>query len=83
MDTDHRQHMDRDDPAYDGFRITELWVIVTVGPDNQQAVVTHGGEPLIAADHVRREDHLEIAGYSRNVNQMQELHFTLESAVDL
>lgn len=34
------EHMSPDDVRYDGFRINELWLAVTVGPDNQEAVLS-------------------------------------------
>ena len=31
------QHIDPDDPRYDGFRIKEYWALTMLGEDNQEA----------------------------------------------
>lgn len=45
------------DPRYDGFRVTDLWVVLLVDPrDNQEGIAYYGGLPLIAADERRLDD---------------------------
>ena len=54
-------HMDPDDPAYDGFRIQEMWAFTAIGPDDQEGVMAMlmDGQPIpmIASDR-RRFDSL-------------------------
>jgi hypothetical protein len=64
---DPAEHIDADDPRYDGFRIRELWAATAVATDNQEATLwvdledanayhlTQG--PAMAADE-RRLRHL-------------------------
>lgn len=49
--TDPDEFIDQDDSRYDGFRIRELWMATTIGPDDQEGVL--GLEPREA-----REFHL-------------------------
>lgn len=67
MDHHHPQpldppHLDPDDPAYDGFRIKEMWAFTSIGPDDQEGVMAmlmNGTPiPMIASD-VRRFDSLK------------------------
>ena len=34
---DPAEHIDSDDPRYDGFRIREYWIATAIAPDNQEA----------------------------------------------
>lgn len=36
---DPEEHIHPDDPRYDGFRITQLWLATVIGPDNQEGVL--------------------------------------------
>lgn len=36
---DPAEHIDPDDPRYDGFRVREYWMATAVAPDNQEAPV--------------------------------------------
>ena len=61
-------HLDPDDPAYDGFRIQEMWAFTMIGPDDQEGVMAmlmDGKEiPMIASDP-RRYDSLKSMIASR------------------
>ena len=70
---DPEEHIDKDDPRYDGFRIREYWMLTAIGPDNQEAPVLVDTRaayrfhlaigPAMAADQ-RRLLHLrEFAAY--------------------
>jgi hypothetical protein len=64
---DPDEHIDPDDPRYDGFRIREIWAATAIAPDNQEAMlwVDHHDAvkhhvavgPAFAADR-RRLNHL-------------------------
>jgi hypothetical protein len=36
---DPDEHIDQDDPRYDGFRIREIWAMTAIAPDNQEALL--------------------------------------------
>lgn len=36
---DPHEHIHKDDPRYDGFRIHEYWMATAIAPDNQEAAV--------------------------------------------
>jgi hypothetical protein len=48
---DPKQHIDPDDPRYDGFRLREYWVATSTAGDNQEA-------PLFVGDQMGRDFHL-------------------------
>jgi hypothetical protein len=48
---DPREHIDPDDPRYDGFRLREYWVATAVAPDNQEA-------PLFVVPQMASDFHL-------------------------
>jgi hypothetical protein len=64
---DPHEHVDPDDPRYDGFRIAEYWMATAISPDNMEAAVFVGlteaerfhlyPGPALAAD-ARRLVHL-------------------------
>lgn len=43
------EHIDPDDPRYDGFRMTDCWLATMVGDDNQEGVLYV--TPALAAMH--------------------------------
>lgn len=48
---DPHEHIDPDDPRYDGFRIAEYWIATALSPDNQEA-------PLFVTPQMARDFHL-------------------------
>ena len=36
---DPDEHIDPDDPRYDGFRIRQIWAVTAIAPDNQEALL--------------------------------------------
>jgi hypothetical protein len=47
---DPDEHIDPDDPRYDGFRIREMWAMTALAPDNQEAILWVN-DPRDAARH--------------------------------
>ena len=87
---DPAEHVDKDDPRYDGFRIREYWMATATAPDNQEApiLVTTGlaahfhltPGPAMASDE-RRARHLrEFAAWVAREFQweVQVRHFVPE-----
>ena len=50
---DPAEHVDDDDPRYDGFRIRDYWILTAIGPDDQEA-------PLWVTEGHARIFHLSI-----------------------
>lgn len=65
MNTDDPQWIEPGDPRYDGFRIQELYLVVSVDVDDQEGIVQfpteQGYVPLFAADARRLELIIEAA----------------------
>ena len=83
------QHIDPDDPRYDGFRINEYWALTAIGDDNQEGMIYIDAElaarfsmiagPAMASDQ-RRLLHLRELAAEAAVQHGIELrirHFVL------
>lgn len=71
-ESEHREngHHVAGDPHYNGFRITEMWVVTSVDPgDDQEGILLapQSHMPLLMSDTVARDDIVEaLTKYARH-----------------
>jgi hypothetical protein len=63
---DPHEHIDPDDPRYDGFRIREYWIATAIAPDNQEA-------PLFVTPQMASDFHLS-PGPAMSADERRRLH---------